>query len=90
MGSEEAARAEPRALRAATFGSEGGGGLAGGWGTGKGTPGASPVNLIAWKHGHPSDSEDKGGDTQTLQVVWGGPGRARLYLTLAPRSVPRF
>ena len=37
MGSEEAARAEPRALSAATLGFEEGGGPGGGWGRQKGT-----------------------------------------------------
>jgi hypothetical protein len=41
MRSEEAARAEPGALRATTFGLERGGGLGGGWGAAKGTRRAS-------------------------------------------------
>lgn len=62
MGSEEASRAEPRALSAATLGLEGGGGLRGGWGTAKGTRGVSRVNLAAQRGGHRRGSRDKGVD----------------------------
>lgn len=48
MGSEEAARAEPRAPRAATFGLEGGGGSGEGWGA-KGGPGEHPEGTSSLK-----------------------------------------
>lgn len=69
MGSEEAARAAPRALRA-PFGWEGGGGPGGGWGGGRRPPRAAPpATLLARRGGQRRGSEDKGVDTQALQVA---------------------
>lgn len=76
MGSEEAARAAPRALRATLGWEGGGGGPRGDRGRGRRPPAASPATLPARWGGRRRGAEDKGTDAQTLQVAregWAAP-----------------
>lgn len=78
MGSEEAARAEPGALRCATFGLEGGGGPGAGWGTRKG-PGERLSKPLRLK-GEAIEVALRTKELTNRLYRWsGGPGRARLY-----------